>query len=75
MYQRKELQVGKGKPVLQAPDFGDSATWVIYGCGVKAVTERGKVEKQSSALIAAGFLGMCQFEVLGSICHRWSSCL
>ncbi len=43
MYQRKELQVGKRKPVLQTPDFGDSAARVIFGCGVKAVAERGKV--------------------------------
>ena len=43
MYQRKELQVGKRKPVLQVPDFGDSTTGIISGCGVKAVTERGKV--------------------------------
>nr|WP_303038245.1 hypothetical protein [Enterocloster clostridioformis] len=45
MYQRKELQIGKGKPALQAPDFGDSAAGVISRCGVKAVTERGKIEK------------------------------
>lgn len=75
MYQRKELQVGKGKPVLQVPDFGDSTTGIISGCGVKAVTERGKVEKQGSTFVAADFLSMCQLEVSGSICHRRFSCL
>ena len=48
MYQRKELQVGKRKSVLQTPDFGDSAARVISRCGVKTVTERGKVQKKGA---------------------------